>query len=192
MLHICIGRLLLFILGFYDLESKYIPSKRGNKTPTSSPGENILGGDIIITNHNSYIDLIYLLYKFARLFFSLIVFTSFRYSPIFTSLPNTWEGEEIPKGYVIQRTFWGALSDVVYNTKYQKDQCVPLEKVLEASRKGHSGPVVIFPEATTTNGKVLLGVVPALTPDVIHKSKEVHVIAFRSAWFLPPHRTQLI
>jgi len=38
---------------------------------------------------------------------------------------------------------------------------------------------VIFPEATTTNGKVLLGSIPAITPQNTPVAKEIHMLSFK-------------
>lgn len=58
-------RLSLFISGFFVIESKYVSLKKGrSKTINNSmPGLKINHGDIIVINHSSYIDLLYLQYR---------------------------------------------------------------------------------------------------------------------------------
>jgi len=58
--HLVIVRFLLFLMGFYSIDASYMPSKRGNRTPSANPGDSALDGHVIIANHVSYVDLLYL------------------------------------------------------------------------------------------------------------------------------------
>jgi len=162
--HYSLGRLLLLIAGFFTIDDRYVPSKRGNKTPTNQPGSNIQSGHIILSNHSSYITIIYLLHKF---------------SPQFTITPNFWN-QSIPQGQVIPVSFFQMLLSTIYQKQCTSDKSVSVDALLKQTEKEHRGPVVLFPEATTTNGKVLLGCVPVL-PNTLEGSelKKIHIIGFK-------------
>ena len=46
------------------------------RNPPHAPGANVLAGDIIITNHTSYIDVLYF---------------TFKYNPVFATVPTEWD-----------------------------------------------------------------------------------------------------
>jgi len=58
---------------------------------------------------------------------------------------------------------------------------IPLQQIVEQAELESRGPVVVFPEATTTNGKVLLGCAPVIpnAQEQIKLQGRVHLIAFR-------------
>jgi len=162
--HFIFGRTLLFLLGFFVVDAKYVPSKRGNKVPNETCGSGFTTGHIIVANHCSYVDLIYLLYKF---------------SPQFTAAPNTWIGD-VPKGKVLPVSFYRALMNTIYQPEYKAEQTTYLGSVLEDVQTKKLGPLVLFPEATTTNGKVLLGCVPVITKqESLKVVGKIHVLGFK-------------
>jgi len=157
--HFSLGGLLLLVSGFFSLDERFVPSKRGNKIPSNPlPGNKIESGHVILSNHVSYVSLIYLLYKF---------------SPQFSITPNQWT--DLPEGKVIPVTFYKMLQSTIYQNKTTGDQATSVKLLIKQCEKEKRGPIVIFPEATTTNGKVLLGCVPVLVQPI----DKLHIIGFK-------------
>lgn len=163
--HIILCRSILFILGFWDIESRYPQTKK--KAQSIVPSTQVKNGDLIISNHVSYIDLLFLLYE---------------YSPVFIYAPNYWVEDQCPKESNVQRlSFFSALSDVIKQPKRSKTECKEtLEAVRNYVKKNNLGPLVFFPEGTTTNGEVLLGCSSLIKP--LSKCqidlKDVHILSF--------------
>jgi len=159
------ARLILFIMGFYWIETKYFPlSKQRGKSSNSNsiPGFDIKSGDVIIANFTSYVDILYL---------------TFRFAPQFAIVPNTWSGAP-PKGKVIPLSLLGILSDMVNFPFRSVDEGKSLGEVVSAARKNGSGPVVVFPEGVTSNGLIILDGLPILANADVEPSR-VHVLGFK-------------
>lgn len=171
-------RLLLLFLGFWSLSEMYVPSKRKNKKPKARPGKSVLSGHVVVCNHSSYIDILYLQYRFA---------------PVFLSTQTSWDDESDVKDRVIVRSFWGALRDSIIHPTFSRSDTTSFQQVLMTAASQQK-PLVFFPEGGTTNGtsselqpklifagKVLLGPVPILSSDSTDtfNSGTVHVLALR-------------
>ena len=116
-LHFVIGRLMLFILGFYS-----IPHSGNDQL-------NSVSGKILISNHSSWIDILY--------------FWTF-YSPIFVS------GSD---GRFCRESAMENLSRI-FNVNLAKGD-ISLDKIIKEAESMQC-PIVIFPEGSTTNGRALL------------------------------------
>ena len=57
----------------------------------------------------------------------------------------------------------------------------PLADVLAAARKGSLGPVVVFPEGTTSNGLSVMSFAPVLEQVDYPAGTKVQLIAFKCA-----------
>jgi 1-acyl-sn-glycerol-3-phosphate acyltransferase len=161
-LHIVVCRILLTLLGFWSIESRFQTQK---KTQRSTPGASIGNGHLIISNNVSYLDLIFLLYQ---------------YSPVFVYPPNSWKDQVPREGLVQKKTFFEALSDVIYQPKRPANQChSSLQSIRDEAKIRNQGPIVLFPEGTTTNGQVLLGCsnLINLTKPVIPLI-DIHILSF--------------
>jgi 1-acyl-sn-glycerol-3-phosphate acyltransferase len=160
-LHIVVCRSLLLLLGFWSIESRFQSQKK-----RGTPGSSIGNGHLIISNNVSYVDLIYLLYA---------------YSPVFVHPPNSWKDDQVPKeGTVQKRTFFDALSDVIYQPKRTVAQCrSSLQPIRDEAKIRNQGPVVLFPEGTTTNGQVILGCATLfnLSKPVVPLN-DIHILSF--------------
>jgi 1-acylglycerol-3-phosphate O-acyltransferase len=132
-------------LGFYNIPTSFISLKKktlrekqqsSNKLSSKTPKH----GDILISNHTSYIDILYF-YTFYR--------------PVFTHVSLSGKLRHI--------SFFEALS-------YASQPPLPndsrdtltLAQLSQHAAKNHLGPVLVFPEATTTNGRGLLRPLPVL------------------------------
>jgi len=159
--HIVLIRLLLGFMGFWSVDSSYAVSKRRNPFPSHAPGSGVPKGHVIVANHSSYIDVLYLAYQF---------------SPVFTAAPNDWKDEDpVPTGVAQQQTLFQAIIETIVQPKRTAAQCVPFSAIIAKA----DGPVVLFPEGTTTNGNVLLGCIPVLTPDSLISADRLHILAFK-------------
>lgn len=158
-----VARLILFVLGFHWITAKYVPSKKKNTVATMwPPGRNIRSGDVIVCNHVSYVELFYL---------------TFRFSPQFVAIPND---RKALKDKVIPQTLLGAFWSTISDAPLSSAKASSLADVVEDARVSRKGPVVVFPEGTTTNGVVLLGCSPVFS----HRFKldatwHVHLIGFK-------------
>ncbi|KAJ3193601.1 hypothetical protein HDU82_002760, partial [Entophlyctis luteolus] len=103
------------------------------KRMTSS---SIGSGDIIVANHSSYIDVLYLFAMYAPTFTMICPSTNaIRPVSLMTALFRTGE----------------------YPSPFDSSISSPrLDEICDSARARLSGPVVVFPEATTTNNRGLL------------------------------------
>eukprot|EP01130_Rhizamoeba_saxonica_P007854 TRINITY_DN3176_c1_g2_i1.p1 TRINITY_DN3176_c1_g2~~TRINITY_DN3176_c1_g2_i1.p1 ORF type:complete len:238 (+),score=37.79 TRINITY_DN3176_c1_g2_i1:30-743(+) len=159
---VIIARSILYLLGFWSIDTKYVNSRKKNKKPTGIPGNNFGNQDVIVCNHSSYVELFYL---------------AFRFSPIFTAVPNNWDedNEDPPMNLALKRNLFGALLDIINNREIYDDTCTDIDNIIGKS----NAPVVVFPEGTTTNGKILIQCVPVLEGI---DPERIHVVGFRCVW----------
>ncbi|KAI8603957.1 hypothetical protein EDD21DRAFT_367656 [Dissophora ornata] len=138
-------RLILGLLGFFWIKHEVVTLKRGrsagaNKQQSSSRRA-AASGDLIVCNWSSYIDVLYL---------------AFRYDPVFTQIyPSTLTVRKI--------SFWEALrlsGSYPEMSPPEGVETMPLLEFVKAMHKTGAGPVVIFPEGTTTNNRAILKFVP--------------------------------
>jgi hypothetical protein len=149
-------RVLLFLLGFYWIPTRLMKIQQKTRgLKETSFGSNIKPGDIIISNHLSFIEILYL---------------SFRFSPIFSAVPNIWK-DSPPEGIAKKRNFLEALLDSITDPIVTEKECIPIRELIKLAEKQNC-PLVIFPEGTTSNGKTLLACVPVLNG--IAKEKNIH------------------
>ncbi|KXN68218.1 hypothetical protein CONCODRAFT_86575 [Conidiobolus coronatus NRRL 28638] len=135
-------RLNLFLLGFYNIGFKVETLHKG-RSSRNKPSYSKLGdGDIILSNYSSYLDIIYLYQKFQ---------------PIFTkSYPNS------NKLKIISNE-WDLINNChLPQTFNEKETTYTLDELVKFSKNNNLGPVVIFPEGVTSNGRGLLKFNPIL------------------------------
>ncbi|KAJ3241875.1 hypothetical protein HDU81_009737 [Chytriomyces hyalinus] len=169
------GRLVLFLLGFYSISVKeeqlHLPFGSGSRPALSlreksalksTTNRAILPGDLIVSNHASYVDIIYL-------------FTM--YSPAFTSInPKTGLLRQIP----LYEAIMSCGQHPSHLSEHTKSETT-LPNLIESCRKQNK-PVVLFPEATTSNNRALLR--PAVDMNALFSGvqlpkQRVHVITFK-------------
>ncbi|KAF9113230.1 hypothetical protein BGX27_001977 [Mortierella sp. AM989] len=138
-------RTILGLLGFFWIKHEVVTLRRGrsagaNKAQTSNKRSSSLG-NLIVCNWSSYIDILYL---------------AFRYDPVFTQIyPDTLT--------VRQVSIWEAL---LMSGSYPESsppsgiKTFSLLEFVKAMHKNGNGPVVIFPEGTTTNNRAILKFIP--------------------------------
>eukprot|EP01104_Vermistella_antarctica_P016373 TRINITY_DN5559_c0_g1_i1.p1 TRINITY_DN5559_c0_g1~~TRINITY_DN5559_c0_g1_i1.p1 ORF type:complete len:360 (+),score=90.10 TRINITY_DN5559_c0_g1_i1:99-1082(+) len=154
-----LSRLSLFFLGFWSIRSLTVKTKQPPKSSTS-----ISRGDVLFANHVSYVELLYL---------------HFRFTPTFTRVPNevnTSDGDKADLGVVSHVSLLTCFLDVVRQRRIQNGKDFVS---LTALSKSAEGPVVVFPEAVTSNGRTVLSPSPALHDKAFEGVGKAHSIAFK-------------
>ncbi|CAG8457179.1 1029_t:CDS:10 [Ambispora leptoticha] len=136
-----LARIALFFMGFYWIRTERVSLRRGRVNTLKSRGAfdstRLKSGDVIVSNWTSYVELIYL---------------AFRYDPVFTEF------------YVSTNTLrpislWTAIKITGQYPELNPPSGVKTYSITELSKLAKSndmGPIVVFPEATTSNGRALL------------------------------------
>ncbi|KAI9261589.1 hypothetical protein BDA99DRAFT_439045 [Phascolomyces articulosus] len=163
-------RMILFVSGFFFIKTETISLRRGssrrnnnnNTNNTSSGG--VQSGDIIVANWTSYIDVLYLAYAYG--------------SPVFTQV--------YPQGQVQRIGFWKALRACtkmppsLEDQEQEKDQLCSIRELQQQAKENGWGPIVVFPEGTTSNGRALLkfaNVFQSFQPS--ERDGRFHIVSFR-------------
>ncbi|KAG1440174.1 hypothetical protein G6F56_012024 [Rhizopus delemar] len=140
-------RLILFFMGFFHIKTETV-SIRKSRNSTGSEGS-IKKGDVIITNWTSYVDILYLAYKF---------------NPVFTQVYSNNRVRKISLWQAIRSI--NTLPNTPSNTL----------KLNELISQENQGPIVVFPEGTTSNGRALLKFLPLFDGVSLDK---FHVLSFK-------------
>ncbi|KAL1917629.1 uncharacterized protein VTP21DRAFT_4022 [Calcarisporiella thermophila] len=160
----CLARTALLLMGFFYIPTETVSLRRGRATSESKtswpPGGGVKPGDVIVANACSYVDLVYL---------------AFRYDPIFThTFVQTATLRPI------------SLLTAILNLTHKPDLEPPQgSKDLDISKlakeaKKLGRPLVIFPEGTTSNGRALLTFVPLFKECTLPvKEFNLYVMAFK-------------
>ncbi|KAJ2807571.1 Lysophosphatidic acid:oleoyl-CoA acyltransferase 1 [Coemansia helicoidea] len=157
-----LARLALLVLGFYAIDTKTVGLQRGrrgaaDKAPRAGAPES---GDIIIANHASYIDVLYLVAK---------------YNPVFVEMDNA----SVRARPV---SMWSALRAPARRTPalLPAKDARPLKAITEEARRRKLGPVVVFPENATSNGRALLRFLPVFDETENQDEKSaLHIVALK-------------
>ena len=153
LVHLLFGGLLLLSLGLRTSVS-YYPT-RNRDQGKAKPGTKVTSQDLIIANHSSYLDILYFAY---------------RYSPQFTTIS--------PSGLTLaQVSLFEAFKESITDIRPQTSNAMPLSKLRKLAQQNNSGPVLVFPEGTTTNGRIIIGVQSVL--DAVPEPKTVNLISIR-------------
>eukprot|EP00736_Rhodelphis_marinus_P007185 Rmarinus@m.17663 len=136
------ARGILLALGIWACTSKLHYSSR--KT-WPRPGH----GDVVMCNFTSYVDVFVLMYLF---------------DPVFV-LPSHEKC-----GHVVHLGYWDLIMHAWHGSPFPEGSGLKLEDVSRNAKYYSRGPVVVFPEGTTSNGKAILKIQPVLSrfhnPDV--------------------------
>ncbi|KAH8550946.1 hypothetical protein BGW37DRAFT_468044 [Umbelopsis sp. PMI_123] len=157
-----LARIALFVIGFYYIRSEIVYVRRGRGHSASNqkqPSVSVGSGDVIIVNSSSYIDILYL---------------TFRFAPLFTQIDATTNKVKfISTQEAIKQC--GKYPELSLDTKTYS-----LKEASQLAKKQGLGPIVVFPEGTTSNGRALLKFIP-LFKDFSLPEKEVklHVLGLK-------------
>ncbi|KAI8382268.1 hypothetical protein BD560DRAFT_386124 [Blakeslea trispora] len=163
LLSIVLLRSALMMMGFFYIKTETVSLR---KSRDRTLGSSVKHGDLIVANWTSYIDIIYLAYRF---------------SPVFTQVfMNTSRVKVV--------SFWEAIQLVGQSPQVAQNEetLYSLDELTEKAKQAGWGPVVVFPEGTTTNGRALLkfsSVLDSLDLDV----DRIHLLAFKYEYHsIPP------
>ncbi|KAJ1884264.1 Vacuolar protein sorting protein vps66 [Kickxella alabastrina] len=155
------ARLALLIMGFYAIDTKAVSLQKGRR---SSPRPKATGGpqsgDIILANHVSYTDVLYL---------------AARFNPVFVEVDNA-------SMYARPISLWAALRAPGRLTPalLPAKDAQPLSRITQNARLQSLGPLVVFPENATTNGRALLQLLPVFEEAENQDEKSaLHLMAFK-------------
>eukprot|EP00842_Homolaphlyctis_polyrhiza_P006551 jgi/Hompol1/6898/HPOL_005117-RA len=165
-----IGRLALGVIGFWSISTTTVSLRRGasssstgslNRTRSGNgskkrkPGHKV---KIVIANHTSYLDVLYLAY---------------RYAPMFTHVSAS--------GKIRLISFWQALftAGEYPNLEDEQDSMTLNELIAHASSKSQVAPIVIFPEGTTSNGRGILKFLPVFKDFVADSNVLFELVGFK-------------
>ncbi|CAG8570638.1 8678_t:CDS:10 [Diversispora eburnea] len=154
-------RLALFFMGFYWIQAETISLRRGRGNSFKTREKPIKSGDIIVCNYTSYVDLLYLAFRFDPVFTQIYSQTNkLRPISLWTALKLTGSYPELvsPIG---TKTF-------------------SLHELMIEAKNNSWGPIVIFPEGTTSNGRALLKFIPIFKDYSFPiKNFSINIITFR-------------
>lgn len=131
-------------------------------------------GDIIFCNHVSYVELFYL---------------AFRYAPTFTTIVETNDKKrEDSRIAVVKNGFISALLNTLDESRTNDidvSTVLSLAEVVKYCKLNKMGPVVVFPESVTSNGRSILSFQKQIFNDsnlikVLRDEKiKIHLIGFK-------------
>ncbi|KAJ7591164.1 hypothetical protein C8J56DRAFT_934846 [Mycena floridula] len=179
------ARIALFILGFLWIPVEQVSRKRGKNNNTSEPW-NPKAGDVIVSNHVSWIELLWLAFRFNPVFVVPVAQSvpqssasdSVQSSPIsFTPGRRTGTGSAnisssarvaTPRVPIIGFRTASLLSSIRLTGQVPRPNLESPARSLENIIKSESRPIVVFPECTTSNGRGLMRFA-----EIFHKSLPV-------------------
>ncbi|KAM3586989.1 Lysophosphatidic acid:oleoyl-CoA acyltransferase 1 [Umbelopsis sp. WA50703] len=149
-------------MGFYYIRSDCVSVRRGRGHATGKQNlkaASVGSGDIIVANSSSYVDILYLTFRFAPLFTQIA--SSKNEIRFITATEALLQCGQYPVTSVNSKTY--ELKEAAMNAKAQG-----------------LGPIVVFPEATTSNGRALLKFVPLFKKFIIPENEvKIHVLALK-------------
>ncbi|KAG0185301.1 hypothetical protein DFQ28_009568 [Apophysomyces sp. BC1034] len=169
-------RLVLFFSGFFYIKTETVSSRksRGSSSAANKHDSTIQAGDVIVANWTSYIDILYLAYRFRPVFTQVYPATK-QLRPI-----STWEAIRLC-------TCVPSLTP----ENIPKDQLYSVKELAQVAKSRYCRPVVVLPEGTTSNGRALLQFAPIFKEyKPTDRNGRFHVLAFKYEYDnLPPTYT---
>eukprot|EP00002_Diphylleia_rotans_P032809 TRINITY_DN691_c0_g1_i1.p1 TRINITY_DN691_c0_g1~~TRINITY_DN691_c0_g1_i1.p1 ORF type:complete len:346 (-),score=68.42 TRINITY_DN691_c0_g1_i1:239-1276(-) len=155
------SRMFLLLMGFWWIEHQ--PASRVRSASADQLiVPKVQSGDLVISNHISFLEIIYL---------------NFRFAPTF-AIPKIDSDTTAPSNQVIPMSFLEALRRASHPAKALSQPPMPLSDLLKDAKAKRLGPVVLFPEATTSNGKAVLSF-QTIDPNSIPSETRVILMAFK-------------
>ncbi|KAG0244422.1 hypothetical protein BGW41_007714 [Actinomortierella wolfii] len=162
------GRLLLVLFGFFWIKTETVTLRRGRSAgATASANKKAAGkkvtpwGQVIVSNWTSYIDVLYL---------------AFRYDPVFTQIyPDTLTVREVSMWKAIELS--GSYPELA---PPEGVKTYPLAEFFKDNHQKTKRPVVIFAEGTTSNNRALLKFVPLFKKcQVPETNADINILTFK-------------
>ncbi|RHZ56364.1 hypothetical protein Glove_402g61 [Diversispora epigaea] len=154
-------RLALFFMGFYWIHTETVSLRRGRGNSFKTRERPIKSGDLIVCNCTSYVDVLYLAFRFDPVFTQIYSQTNkLRPISLWTALKLTGSYPEVVSPIGI-KTF-------------------SLHELMIEAKNNRWGPIVILPEGTTSNGRALLKFIPVFKDlSFPIKNFSINVLTFR-------------
>ncbi|KAJ1953821.1 Vacuolar protein sorting protein vps66 [Dispira parvispora] len=162
-----LGPMVLMALVGETLCSLTVTLKKGRATSPAGT-DTIRHGDLILANHVSYIDVLYLYTK---------------YNPMFVRQDPTATQPDRFSAIPFREAFWGCTTCPRNDAKGTSTTLSALTR--DARRKG-SGPIVLFIEGTTSNGRALLHPLETFrTGEDVDPETRLHLLLFKYSLTYP-------
>ncbi|KAI8808283.1 hypothetical protein BJ742DRAFT_809288 [Cladochytrium replicatum] len=153
-------RPVLFFWGFYWIKSSTVTLQKGIRKQKVADGNAVKDGDILVCNSLSYVDILYLALRHAPTFVQ--VFGDGSVKPI-----GFWAAVYNAGSYPISAT----LAD-------GKSGSTTLSQLATTAKLNSAGPIVVFPEGTTSNGRGLLKFLPVFNGFDFEKQR-IHTVGIK-------------
>ncbi|KAI9348380.1 hypothetical protein BD770DRAFT_421413 [Pilaira anomala] len=130
-------RLVLFLAGFFHIKTETVSIRKSRGSTGRVESNRVKKGDVIVTNWTSYIDVLYLASK---------------YNPVFTQV-------YIESDKVKMISLWEAIrlvGKIPESKPNDQDQVYTVKELSIKAKESGWGPIVVFAEGATTNGRALL------------------------------------
>ncbi|KAI9293511.1 hypothetical protein K502DRAFT_350948 [Neoconidiobolus thromboides FSU 785] len=147
-------RLLLLLFGFFNIKTNSISLKRGINNKTKIKVNQPKVGELIIVNSSSYLDLLYLQMK---------------YNPVFTKICSK-------TGRLSKDTLWNSIINFGKLTILKDNDSHELNEFIQCVKNEGLGPIVIFLEGTSTNGRGVLKPITDLFNDLNEDNLNMRVV----------------
>lgn len=116
-----------------------------------------------MSNHISYIEIFYL---------------SFRFSPIYATM--FYDKGELK---LVRHNTISAFLTSAFGISSTNEKGESLTSIMKYAKENHLGPVVLFPEGTSTNGRAVLRFQPVFPSDfesfLKNENLHIHLVGFR-------------
>ncbi|KAI9593283.1 hypothetical protein BDF19DRAFT_449136 [Syncephalis fuscata] len=165
------ARLALFFIGVHRVTANVASLRLGrsaaDRKESKSDLTRLYHGDILVVNSTGYLDILYLMS---------------RWTPVFTRV----HGDRVE---VV--SFWQALrkgSQTVHSTPTTNVTTLSLEELVRKVKKQRLGPIIVQPEATTSNGRALLLFSPVFrdfNPSEVHSNIRIATFKYPYQYFCP-------
>ncbi|CAO3608346.1 unnamed protein product [Cunninghamella blakesleeana] len=172
-------RFILFFMGFFYIKAEAVTLRKGRNKSNGKKSLKVTSGDVIVTNWTSYVEVLYLGYRF---------------NPVFTQI--------IPSKNKIRRiTLWQAIRSCTKmppitpeeaNISNESSDLYTLKELSDIAKSKNWGPIILFPEATTSNGRALLKFASSIFNEFTPNDRDgrFHVMAFKYEYgYMPPSFT---
>ena len=160
---------LITLIHLYRIRRQALPN---DGLPIWPRGRSIIHGDFIVANHTSYIDIIYFYFRYGfkrnmRLFFG-------RFTPVFVEVLDTDRGL-VRKSSALECILRCGGPDRV--GLKNAGSVMTLSQLSAEAKLQRLGPIVLFPEIATSNGRGILKMDKNIFPESI--VPQLHIIAIK-------------
>ncbi|CAO0803702.1 unnamed protein product [Mucor circinelloides] len=155
-------RLVLFLSGFFHIKTETVSIRKSRGSNGAKESSTVKHGHVIVANWTSYIDIVYLASRFNPVFTQIFMDTNK------VKIISLWEAIRLV----------GKMPESKPSSS--EDTLYAVQELSQKASKGKWGPVVVFAEGTTTNGRALLKFAPVFEDyRADQKDGHFHIMAFK-------------